>query len=48
MSMNLYEWCDRCQEDLTGLIYLESVGWDDEINVPIVEFVCRECATNEE
>lgn len=48
MSMNLYEWCDRCQEDLTGRFYREVVGWDDEFNVPIVEFVCRECAINEE
>lgn len=48
MSMNLYEWCDRCQEDLTGRFHIESVGWDEETDVPIVEFVCRECATNEE
>ena len=48
MSNIPYKWCDRCFEDITGQVYLEAVGWDDEFNAPIVELVCRECATNEE
>ena len=48
MSNNEYWWCDRCYEDITGQFYLEAVGWDDDFDTPIVEFVCRECATNEE
>ena len=48
MNLNKFEWCDRCYEDLTGQFYLEEVGWDEEFNAPIVEFTCRECATNEE
>ena len=48
MSNNEYWRCDRCYEDITGQFYLEAVGWDEEFSAPIVEFICRECATNEE
>ena len=48
MSNNEYWWCDRCYEDITGQFYLEAVRWDDDFGTPIVEFICQECATNEE
>lgn len=42
------EYCDRCYEDLEWPFYIEAVGWNEEFSAPAVEFVCQECATNEE